>query len=47
MASKADEVDKGLVKEGDAILLRCDKVYKPAIVEKGRYDPWCALFRII
>ena len=29
-------MDTGLVQEGDAILLRCDKVYKPAVVEKGK-----------
>ena len=45
MASK-DESDAGLVREGDAILLRCDKVYKPAVVERGKYVLWCALFRI-
>lgn len=45
MASK-DEVVTGLVQEGDAVLLRCDKVYKPAVVEKGKYVPWCALFGI-
>ena len=36
MASKS-EINTGLVQEGDAILLRCDKVYKPAVVERGRY----------
>ena len=46
MASK-DEVDAGLVQDGDAILLRCDKIYKPAVVERGKYVLWCALFRIL
>lgn len=46
MESKSEQ-DSGLVQEGDAVLLRCDKLYKPAVVEKGKYVEWCALFRIL
>lgn len=36
----------GVVQEGDAVLLRCDKVYKPAVAINGRLVKWCVLFRI-
>jgi len=35
-----------VVQEGDSILLKCDKVYKPAVVTKGRLVMWCALFGV-
>jgi len=33
-----------VVQEGDAVLLKCDKVYKPAVVTKGGLVMCCALF---